>query len=211
MRFFVALDIDEAIQQRLDNYVRTLQPRLPGVRFVRSNTYHVTLKFLGELPSADAVREQLRDIRAPRFDITVGGVGFFPNARAPRVFWAGIRGGVGASDLSANSAEINAPALTMLAHSVDQALQSLDFLPEREFHPHLTLARNGSGRPRRRPGEQPAEGHPPDAFAQLSELVASAPAPEFGTMTAREFFLYESKLSSSGPSYSKLEAFELAG
>ncbi len=50
MRLFVALDIDEAILQRLDDYVRTLQPRLPGVRFVRSNTYHVTLKFLGEVP-----------------------------------------------------------------------------------------------------------------------------------------------------------------
>ena len=67
MRLFVALDIDEAIQQRLDDYVRTLQPRLPGVRFVRSNTYHVTLKFLGEVRSADAVRARLREVRAAGF------------------------------------------------------------------------------------------------------------------------------------------------
>jgi RNA 2',3'-cyclic 3'-phosphodiesterase len=203
MRLFVALDIDEAIQQRLDDYVRTLQPRLPGVRFVRSNTYHVTLKFLGELQGADAVREQLREIHAPRFEITVGGVGFFPNVRAPRVFWAGIRSGI--------SDSLNAPALPALAHRVDQALQALGFPPEREFHPHLTLARNGSGRPRPRRGEHPAKEQRSTAFAQLSEIVASAPLPEFGTMTAREFFLYESKLSPSGPSYSKLDAFELAG
>src|ERR1700687_4894876 len=94
MRLFVALDLDEAIQQRLDDYVRTLQPRLPGVRFVRSNTYHVTLKFLGELPTADAVCERLRGIRAPRFEITVSGVGFFRDARARRVFWGGIRRGI---------------------------------------------------------------------------------------------------------------------
>src|ERR1035437_2358752 len=104
MRLFVALDIDQAIQQRLGDYVRTLQPRLPGVRFVRSNNYHVTLKFLGELPTSDAVRERLRGIRAPGFEIKVRGVGFFPNAHAPRVFWAGI----------------DAPALRGLARGVDQ-------------------------------------------------------------------------------------------
>jgi 2'-5' RNA ligase len=189
MRLFVALDIDETIQQRLDDYVRTLQPRLPGVRFVRSNTYHVTLKFLGEVPKADTVRERLREIRATGFRITVGGVGFFPNARAPRVFWAGI----------------NAPQLAELARTVDRSLQGLGFPQEREFNPHLTLARNGSGRPR-----PPHNERPPAAFAQLPGIVASSPAPDFGTMAAREFFLYESRLSSSGPSYGKLEGYKLA-
>jgi 2'-5' RNA ligase len=189
MRLFVALDIDEAIQQRLDDYVRTLQPRLPGVRFVRSNTYHVTLKFLGELRDPDAVRQCLRDVRAASFEITFRGVGFFPNARAPRVFWAGI----------------DALALPGLARSIGQSLEVLGFAQESEFHPHLTLARNGSGRRRPMRGERP-----PEAFAQLAGIVASSPAPEFGTMTAREFFLYESRLSSSGPSYYKLDAFPLA-
>jgi 2'-5' RNA ligase len=189
MRLFVALDIDPAIQRRLEDYIRTLQPRLPGVRFVRGNTYHVTLKFLGELPTADAVRERLRTIHVSGFEVNVGGVGFFPDVRAPRVFWAGV----------------NAPALPGLARKVNQTLEPLGFPLERKFHPHLTLARNGSGRPRPLRGERPAE-----AFAQLSALVTAAPAPEFGTMTARQFFLYESKLSPSGPSYSKLETFELA-
>jgi RNA 2',3'-cyclic 3'-phosphodiesterase len=189
MRLFVALDIDEAIQQKLDDYVRTLQPRLPGVRFVRSNTYHVTLKFLGEVNNTDAVRQYLRNVRAAGFEIAFSGVGFFPNARAPRVFWAGI----------------TAPALPRLARDVDQSLEALGFPHEPEFHPHLTLARNGSGRRRPLRGERP-----PEAFAQLPGIVASSPAPEFGTMTAREFFLYESRLSSSGPSYYKLEGFKLA-
>lgn len=189
MRLFVALDIDEAIQQRLDDYVRTLQPRLPGVRFVHSNTYHVTLKFLGEVQNVDIVRESLRNVRAAGFEITFGGVGFFPDAIAPRVFWAGI----------------SAPLLSGLARSIDQSLGALGFRQEREFHPHLTLARNGSGRPRPRRGE-----HSPGAFAQLPGIVASSPTPEFGTMTAREFFLYESKLSPTGPNYYKLEGFQLA-
>jgi 2'-5' RNA ligase len=191
MRLFVALDIDEAILQRLDDYVRTLEPRLPGVRFVRSNTYHVTLKFLGEVKNDTPVREHLRNVRAPAFDVSFRGVGFFPNASAPRVFWAGVHA---------------LPALSELARSVDRSLEDLGFPPEREFHPHLTLARNGSGRPRPRSTERP-----PGAFAQLAGIVSSSPAPEFGTMAAREFFLFESRLSPSGPSYSKLESYALAG
>ncbi len=189
MRLFVALDIDETILQRLDDYVRTLQPRLSGVRFVRSNTYHVTLKFLGEVRDAAAVREALREVHSPAVQITVAGVGFFPSPRAPRVFWAGIQ----------------SPALPALARSVEQSLAALGFPPERDFHPHLTLARNGSGRPRPSRTERA-----PQAFAQLPAIVASSPAPEFGTMTANRFFLYESRLSPSGADYSKLAAFELA-
>jgi 2'-5' RNA ligase len=190
MRLFVALDIDEAIQQRLDDYIRTLLPRFPGVRFVRSSNYHITLKFLGEVPQAEAVRERLRQVHLPAFELSVRGVGFCPDARAPRIFWAGIE----------------SPALPALARSVGQSLDGLGFAQESEFHPHLTLARNGSGRPRAVRGERP-----PQAFAQLARHVASSPAPEFGTMTAREFFLYESRLSSSGALYCKLEGFELAG
>jgi 2'-5' RNA ligase len=189
MRLFIAFDIDEAIQRRLDDYIRTLQPRVPSVRFVRSSNYHITLKFLGEVASPTTVQEKLREISSAAFEIGVRGVGFFPNTRAPRVFWAGIE----------------APHIGELALSVDQALGALGFRPEGEFHPHLTLARNGSGRPRPVRGERP-----PEAFAQLSGIVTSSPAPEFGTMTAREFFLYESRLSPSGPSYFKLESFTLA-
>ena len=189
MRLFVALDMDEAILQRLDDYVRTLLPRLPGVRFVRSSSYHITLQFLGEVPGADAIRARLREVRAGTFQLTVGGVGFFPNTRAPRVFWAGV----------------DAPALPALAQKISQSLEVLGFAPPDDFHPHLTVARSGSGRPRPLRGERPSE-----AFARLPGIVASSPAPEFGTMTARQFFLYESKLSPSGPNYNKLEGFELA-
>jgi 2'-5' RNA ligase len=143
------------------------------------------------------VQARLREVRASAFQIHVGGVGFFPNAQAPRVFWAGIQGGIQGAP--------NAHELATLAHSVNQSLEALGFPPEREFHPHLTLARNGSGRPGRSRRERP-----PGIFAQLAAIVASSPAPEFGTMTAREFFLYESKLSPTGASYHKLEAFPLA-
>jgi 2'-5' RNA ligase len=190
MRLFVALDIDDAIQQKLDDYIRVLAPRLPGVRFVRSNNYHVTLKFLGEVKSAQEVIERLRAVQHAPVEINVRGVGFFPNAHAPRVFWAGIE----------------APTVAGLARKVDATLSGMGFAAEKEFHPHLTLARNGSGRPRPVRGERP-----PEAFAQLSQIVASSAAPEFGTMTAHDFYLYESRLAAGGANYAKLERFALTG
>jgi 2'-5' RNA ligase len=188
MRLFVALDIDPEIQQRLHEYVRLLAPRFPGVRFVRSDNFHVTLKFLGELPEAGEVIERLRSIRQPEVALTVRGVGFFPNARAPRVFWAGIE----------------SPTLAGLAGAVSVALKPMGFAREESFRPHLTLARNGSGRPHPAPGERS-----PAAMAKLARIVTTAAAPEFGTMSARQFYLYESRLSPNGSSYIKLLEFVL--
>jgi 2'-5' RNA ligase len=190
MRLFIALDIDNSIAQKLDDYVRTLAPRFPGVRFVRSGNYHVTLKFLGEVREVDAARAALREVRESAVELHVGGVGFFPNARAPRVFWAGIE----------------APDLPSLASQIEERMAVLGYPRERDFHPHLTLARNGSGRPRPVRGERSSE-----AFAQLATYVASSPKPEFGTMTGCEFFLYESKLLAGGAEYRKIERYSLGG
>lgn len=197
MRLFVAVDLDPSLLDRLDAYVRALQPHVSGVRFVRRETYHITLKFLGEVAAAEPLIERLGNIRQTEFALRLAGTGFFPDSRAARVFWAGVV----SHDLAA------------LANEVDRALEPLGFLAQEEFHPHLTLARNGSGRPRRGEpaGGKSAGGEPANkAFAQLVRRVASSEPPEFGTMTAREFFLYESRLSPAGASYTKLARFALS-
>jgi 2'-5' RNA ligase len=78
---------------------------------------------------------------------------------------------------------------------------------EHEFSPHLTLARGSgdSGTPRKQKGDAPNR-----VFQRLQEKLAAMPAPEFGTMTAREFFLYQSQLSRSGSRYTKLQRFALS-
>ena len=75
---------------------------------------------------------------------------------------------------------------------------------DRPYSPHLTLARSGSAKPQRAAGDKPNR-----QFARLQEKLAARPAPDFGTMTAREFFLYQSKLMRGGAVYSKLTRFEL--
>ncbi len=190
MRLFIALDIDESIRQRIAAYVDDLRRRVPGVRFVGAETYHVTLKFLGEVRDPGPVKQALGSINSSGFPLSFSQAGFFPNEKAPRVFWAGIH------------ADERLPAL---ARAIDEKLHSAGFPKEdRPFRAHLTLARSGSGSPKPRSDEHAVPG-----FRALISAVQQLAPPEFGTMTASEFFLYESKLSPRGAQYSKLARYPL--
>jgi RNA 2',3'-cyclic 3'-phosphodiesterase len=191
MRLFVALDIDAAIRGRLADYTAGLGKLVPGVKWVAAESLHVTLKFIGEFPDArlDEVKRTLASVKSPPFKLYFRQAGFF-TPRSPRVFWAGIEAG---------------PELAALAAAADQALAPLGIArEERAFTPHLTLARTGSGRPQ---GSR-EDRHQPKMY-ELKARVEAAPPPDFGTMTAQEFFLYQSKTLSSGAQYTKLECFPL--
>jgi 2'-5' RNA ligase len=156
---------------------------------------HITLKFIGEQPPemVSTLQNKLTGVRASPFPLTFAGFGFFPTPKSPRVFWIGIQAG---------------PELQGLAAAIDDATAQLGIPKEnRAFSPHLTLARKSgaSGAPRRQKGDGPNR-----VFQLLQEKLATMPAPEFGTMTAREFFLYQSQLSRSGSRYTKLHAFPLS-
>src|SRR5438552_15710791 len=77
---------------------------------------------------------------------------------------------------------------------------------ERAFNAHLTLARGGggSGSPRRQNGGRPSKN-----FQRLQEKLSALSASDFGTMTAHEFFLYQSQLSRGGSRYTKIARFAL--
>lgn len=191
MRLFIALDIPESIRIQIARYVDEMRRIAPDAKWVRTDSYHVTLKFIGEW-KADVreVIDSLRRVEGVQFDLAFRGCGFFPNVRAPRVFWAGIE-----ADSS----------LPSLAESIDQACSKLGIEKEdRAFSPHLTLARSGSGSPRPKKDEFSVP-----AMKRLAERIAGIPAPDFGTMHATEFFLYESKLSPQGAQYTKLQSFPL--
>jgi 2'-5' RNA ligase len=194
MRLFVALDIDDNIRDRLSRFVEGVRGFSPEARWVRPESLHVTLKFIGEKtePEVERIKRALQTIVADGFEMNFCGYGFFPGARAARVFWVGIEAG---------------DQLTALAATVDKTLAQLD-IPKEEhaFSPHLTLARRGggSGSPHKQKGDFPNRG-----FEKLQEKLAALPAPKFGTLTAREFFLYQSKLSPKGSTYAKLAGFPL--
>jgi 2'-5' RNA ligase len=194
MRLFVAVDIDVAIRERITRFLEGVRGFAEEARWVRPESLHVTLKFIGEKSEEEAekIKRVLETIEASTFEMSIRGYGFFPGARAPRVFWVGIEGG---------------SKLISLAAMVDEKLAGLD-IPKEEhaFTPHLTLARGagGSGSPHRQKSD-----HPNRSFQRLQEKLAAFPAPDFGAMTAREFFLYRSKLSRGGSEYTKLTGFSL--
>ncbi len=192
MRVFVGLDIDPDIRQRMTRYLEGVHGFAPEARWVKPESFHVTLKFIGEQKDelVEEIKRELATVRALPLEISFRGNGFFPNARSPRVFWLGIEGG---------------EQLRQLAKAVDQAVARTGVLRETNaYQPHLTLARSGSGRPQPMPGDGPS---PP--LRRLGEKLEGKPAPDFGTMTAREFFLYESKLSPGGAKYSQIARFPL--
>lgn len=192
MRLFVALDIDPEIRRRIARFLDGVREFAPDARWVRAESLHLTLKFIGEQPDRklDAIKQPLASIHSPATALNFRGYGFFPTVRSARVFWIGV-----AAD----------EHLANLARLVEEALEPLGIKPEgRDFSPHLTLARGKSAAPQRRPDDRPNR-----AFQQLQEKLNALPSPEFGTMTAREFFLYQSKLSPAGSQYMQLQRFPL--
>jgi 2'-5' RNA ligase len=181
MRLFVAIEIAPEIRERIVQFVSRIRPTLGDARWARPEGLHITLKFLGNVPDEkrEQIQSKLQQIEAPRFVLSVTGIGAFPNSRSPRVLWLGLE----------------APKeLPGLAEKVDAALGPLGFEREkRAFTPHVTLARFKQSR--RKPDVGPA--------------LSSAPEAGFGTMTATEFHLYESKLSPQGSRYTKLASFAL--
>ena len=196
MRLFIALDIDEAIRERLTRFLDGVREFAPDARWVRPESLHVTLKFIGEKPTqtVEQIKQALAVAKSQPIEIHFRGYGFFPTPKSARVFWVGIEAG---------------PQLAILATAVDEATSKLGIPREdRLFSPHLTLARGGgrSGAPGWRKGDGPNRN-----FRLLQEKLAAIPMPEFGTMTAREFFLYQSQLSRGGSRYTKIAGFALEG
>ncbi len=194
MRVFVALDIPEDVRERLAHLVARLRgvpasagtgpmSRAARARWARVEGLHVTLKFIGESreEKVEEIRAALATIHTGRtIEMSFRGVGFFPNERHPRVFWAGIESG---NELAA------------LAGEIERRLVPLGIAAEsRPFHPHLTLARFDS-----------SQGAP----ALIRALEGLGPF-EFGQATSGEFYLYRSQLKRGGAEYERLASFPFA-
>jgi 2'-5' RNA ligase len=194
MRLFIALDIDEDIRERIARFMEGVSGFAPDARWAKPESLHVTLKFIGEQPepAVEQIKRALSGISASAVDIQFRGYGFFPTAKSARVFWLGMEAG---------------PPLATLASAIDGEMAALGNPKEdRAFTPHLTLARGmgRSGSPRRS-----REDSPNRVFELLQKRMAALPALEFGGMTARKFFLYQSQLSPKGSKYTKLARFDL--
>ncbi|MSV35362.1 MAG: RNA 2',3'-cyclic phosphodiesterase [Bryobacterales bacterium] len=185
MRLFVAIDIPDAVRAALEAFQRLLRPTAKLSWSAVANL-HITTKFIGEWPE-----DRIADVTlalgtvpvAGPIEIRVKGIGWFPNERRPRVFWAGVEGG---------------EALRALARDTGQAVAALGVPAEgRPYSPHLTLARIRE--------TVPHETVPLEALQEKLRMLPAGCGYDFGVFRATRFFLYLSR----GGKYTQLAGFPL--
>jgi 2'-5' RNA ligase len=179
-RLFIAVELPAVVKDLLGGVVQHLRRQgVDGVRWVRPEGVHLTLKFLGETleERLEAIAQAMAQAAegTPPFVLGIGGAGAFPNLRAPQVAWLGLRGQV--------------EALGELQSALEKALELAGFPREgRAFSPHLTLGRvNGR--------------LTPSQLQALLEGLKGAGAVEFPDVSVDAISLIESQLERSGARY----------
>ena len=167
-RLFIALPVPDDVAGRL---MKVMAPDAEGWRWVRPESLHLTLVFLGDVDerAVETVGKAIRRAaaQAAPIELTARSLGAFPSAARAKILWAGIDGEL--------------PALHALHSRLEREFRAEGLrFEERTYRPHVTLARSRA--PRRIP-----------THLDLHEAL--------GAWTAQDVVLYESQLSSSGPRY----------
>ena len=132
VRSFIAVELPQETQHELAR----LQERLEKAcgycpaKWVAPGSIHLTLNFLGDVSLSklddikSAVSRSVAGMNA--FELTLAGLGAFPNLERPHVIWVGLSGDV--------------ENLSKIQKRLEQKLAGLGFnLENRPFSPHLTL------------------------------------------------------------------------
>jgi 2'-5' RNA ligase len=183
IRAFIAIDLSQGILERIDQMSLDLRSRLEKVpvRWVPAENIHLTLKFLGNVSTANL--EMLKEIMGNvgsnhhECDISVGGIGAFPKTHNPRVIWVGM--------------EVP-QELISLQHNIEIETARLGYSREhRPFSPHLTF-----GRVSRNASSQ-------DVRA-IAEILDSYKVGFLGATRISSVYLYRSDLKPDGAVYTPI-------
>jgi 2'-5' RNA ligase len=181
MRLFAGLDLPYEMRRNLELLLHLLKPKA-RIRWSPVSNLHLTTKFIGEFPEErlEELKAALAAVPPPGvLRIAIRGLSWFPDADRPRVLVAGIEAPV---------------SLTALARDTDAACSRLGIeLDNKDYRPHLTLARIRAGEP----------------LFELKKAILELPSVDFGAFSADKFHLYQSQLSPGGSIYTKLATFPL--
>ena len=188
IRSFIAIELPEEAKEGLARLRKELErDEHKFVKWVDPGGIHLTLKFLGNIPSrrvteiTESIGEATQGISP--FNLEISGLGVFPSLRQARVFWVGIGGEM--------------DKLSRLQQNIDAALAALRFAKEeRSFVPHLTLARI-------------REGASPPERRSFGELVGSTIFEDKYHVKVEAISLMRSQLTPAGAIYTCLSAVGL--
>ena len=183
IRTFIALELPAGLKAGLARMQKTFMQSTGGVKWVRPESIHLTLTFLGatsmeQVDTVCGVLDHLTRNAAP-FSFDVTGVGAFPNSRNPKVIWAGMQ----VED-----------RLNAFHQNLETALAAMGFAAEdRPFAPHLTLGRLRDGLARK----------------DIAGLIEQFSSERFGRFEADHIIFFKSELKPSGPVYTALKDITL--
>ena len=185
-RAFIAIDLPESIKSFLSDVQEALKLYGFRVKWVRPQNIHLTLKFLGDTATADADKiaeaMTLAARNCPIVSLKAKGIGVFPNARRPRVIWAGLNGQL--------------ETLAKLQQTLDVHLADLGFARDtRAFKSHLTLGRVKG---------KIASDRMKAAIDKLEEF-------ESESFETDQIILFKSELRPTGAVYTKVQAIAFQG
>jgi len=184
MRTFIAVKLDPRIKEKLNSMVIQFKKISSGIKWVRPEAMHITLKFLGniEKQKADQITEVMDHISQyhESFQLACVGAGTFPQkSRNPKVIWAGFN---------------EYQSLKTLHSEIETELEKIGFSREkRSFHPHLTLGRIKKG----------------PALHDLFPELERAEQKDFGVTKVDRITLFKSTLTPSGAIYDILHESQL--
>ncbi len=187
VRLFVACEVPDDVKECIGEVIDNLRSRSGNaVRWIRPEGVHVTLKFLGEVPTKKfpAVKLAIQEavVGHSPFELEFSNIGTFGGREGLRIMWVGIAGDV--------------LRLEALVRAVNAALAVVGFEPERRpFRPHLTLGRvrdEISTRNR----------------AEIEVAVGKVTVPPVSWRTA-QVSLMRSRITAQGASYEVLATFPL--
>ena len=191
LRTFIGLDFDPAAKRELAALQRGLAARQGGhgLYWPTPPSFHLTLFFLGETPSAlrvpiEAALEAVGRAQPP-FPLTFGALDGFPSREQPRVLFLGVEDPTG--------------LLGRLREALREGLARFDFpAAPAGFRPHVTLCKHRSRIRSGAPG--------------LVELLATGlPAPPPSADRIEEMVFFESQLNGGGSTYAPLRRIPLSG
>lgn len=183
IRMFIAIQIAPQVRAVIDRYLASRITDPERVRWVRPDNFHLTVKFLGEVPMRDICRPivdaQSVCSQFEPFDLAFSGLGAFPDTARPRTLWVGVTEGL------EESAE--------LAEALDNKLFESGFPREgRRFTPHLTIGRV-------------KQKNLPETGGIDSLILPEKDVPFFGVSPVDSLTIFMSTLSHSGPRYEVLD------
>jgi len=185
-RLFLAINLPASVRGAIAADTAPMRAAARDLSWVAADDIHLTLKFLGAQPP-EAVAP-LRDALAPALArvvplaLEIGGLGAFPNLRAPRVVWMGV---------AADS------RLELLHHDIEVIGADQGYeLEGRPFRPHITLARARTAL-----AEQPAR-----ALRQAAAMVRHA-----SRVPVSSVEIMATQFGAGGARYTALASIALGG